>query len=188
MSYDIEIKASDMEVNERLHDYVTSKADKLERYINDIQKITVELKHEKTARQATDRYICQMTLRIKGDVLRAEEQMDDIYTAFDSALDKIQRRIERYKGKHYRGRGDRTTLAEVTMEKYKKEEETEQEIVIARRKKFTLIPMDELEAIEQMRMLGHEDFFVFYNIDTASVNVLYRRRDNSYGLIETEVG
>jgi putative sigma-54 modulation protein len=60
--------------------------------------------------------------------------------------------------------------------------------VIARRKRFTLVPMDETEAIEQMELLGHEDFFVFYNIDTNSVNVLYRRRDNTYGLIETEIG
>ncbi len=188
MSYEIEIKASDMEVNERLQDYVTSKADKLDRYVNDIQKVTIELRNEKTARQANDRFICQMTLRIKGDVLRAEERMDDIYTAYDSALDKLQRQIERYKGKRNRGRGDGITLADVTLESYAKEADEEEGMVIARRKKFILKPMDEEEAIEQMRMLGHEDFFVFYNVDTNSVNVLYRRHDASYGLIETEIG
>lgn len=188
MSYDIEIKASDMGVDERLQDYVTSKAEKLDRYINDIQKVTIELRHAKTARQASDRYKSQITMQIKGNVLRAEERTDEIYTAFDSALDKLHRRIERYKGKRYRGRGDGTSLAEAALENISYDEEDLDEPVIARRKKFTLIPMDEQEAIEQMRMLGHEDFFVFYNVDTATVNVLYRRRDDSYGLIETVVG
>lgn len=188
MSYDIEIKASDMGVDERLQDYVTSKAEKLDRYINDIQKVTVELRHAKTARQAVDRFITQITMQLKGSVLRAEERTDDIYTAYDSALDKLQRRIERYKGKRYRGRGDGTSLAQAALENISYEEEEPDEPEIARRKKFTLIPMDEREAIEQMRMLGHEDFFVFYNVDTATVNVLYRRRDDSYGLIETVVG
>jgi putative sigma-54 modulation protein len=60
--------------------------------------------------------------------------------------------------------------------------------VIARRKSFTLVPMDELEAIEQMRLLEHENFFIFYNANTSSINVLYRRRDGDYGLIEPNLG
>ena len=68
------------------------------------------------------------------------------------------------------------------------EEEFEEEPVIARRKQFTLIPMDENEAIEQMKLLGHEDFFVFYNVNTNAINVLYHRRDGSYGLIEPQLG
>ena len=60
--------------------------------------------------------------------------------------------------------------------------------MIARRKKFSLVPMDELEAIEQMNLLGHEDFFIFYNIGNNAVNVLYKRRDGTYGIIEPELG
>ncbi len=60
--------------------------------------------------------------------------------------------------------------------------------VIARRKKFTLIPMDEMEALEQMSLLGHNNFFVFYNANTNMVNVLYKRRDGAFGLIEPEIG
>lgn len=60
--------------------------------------------------------------------------------------------------------------------------------LITRRKTFTLVPMDEMEALEQMKALGHENFFVFYNINTNSVNVLYQRRDGTYGLIETRLG
>jgi putative sigma-54 modulation protein len=60
--------------------------------------------------------------------------------------------------------------------------------VIVKRKRFVLTPMDEYEAIEQMKLLGHEDFFIFYNVNTSGINVLYKRRDQSYGLIEPEVG
>jgi putative sigma-54 modulation protein len=68
------------------------------------------------------------------------------------------------------------------------EEEVQEAPEIIRRKKFTLIPMDEREAIEQSQLLGHEDFFVFFNVNSNSVNVLYTRRDGTLGLIETEVG
>jgi putative sigma-54 modulation protein len=67
------------------------------------------------------------------------------------------------------------------------EEEEEIPAVIARRKRFTLAPMDELEAVEQMNMLGHENFFVFYNANTSEINVLYKRRDGTYGLIEPDL-
>jgi putative sigma-54 modulation protein len=60
--------------------------------------------------------------------------------------------------------------------------------VIARRKRFVLVPMDEMEALDQMGLLGHENFFVFYNVNTNGINILYRRRDGTYGLIEPEVG
>lgn len=60
--------------------------------------------------------------------------------------------------------------------------------IIARRKEFTLVPMDELEAIEQMKLLGHENFFVFYNVNTNAINILYTRRDGTYGLIEPKLG
>ena len=67
-------------------------------------------------------------------------------------------------------------------------DEVEEIPVIARRKSFTMTPMDELEAVEQMKLLGHENFFVFYNANTNAINVLYTRRDGSYGLIEPKVG
>jgi len=110
----------------------------------------------------------------------------------DTALDKIQRRIERYKGKRYRGRGDGRSAAEVVPQPEEvvevEEEETEEVTpMIVRRKRFILQPMDEMEAIEQMSLLGHENFFIFYNINTHAINVLYRRRDGTLGLIEPEI-
>ena len=102
----------------------------------------------------------------------------------------MQRQIERFKGKHYRGRGDGKSTAEVSpIPVVVDEDETgELGVMIARRKNFALLPMDEMEALEQMQLLGHENFFLFYNANSNAVNVLYRRRDGSYGLIEPEVG
>ena len=100
----------------------------------------------------------------------------------------MQRRIERFKGKHYRGRGDGKSAAEVTETAVPEEESGELGPVIARRKHFPILPMNELEAIEQMLLLGHENFFIFFNPNTNAINVLYRRRDGTYGLIEPEYG
>jgi putative sigma-54 modulation protein len=101
----------------------------------------------------------------------------------------MQRQVERYKGKHYRGRGDGRSAAEVIEEEMHVDEETGQLLpLIGRRKKFIVLPMNEEEAVEQMRLLGHDNFFIFFNAEQNSMQVLYRRRDGSYGLIEPVVG
>jgi putative sigma-54 modulation protein len=177
-----------MEVNDRLHDYAWQKVSKLEKYLNNIHEARVDLAYAKSARSAADRQVAQITIRGKGFILRSEERADDIFAALDTAVDKMQRQIERYKGKRHRGRGDGRSAAEVAFPPEMEEEEEEEGPIIARRKHFSLAPMDEIEAIEQMELLGHESFFVFYNVNTNSVNVLYRRRDGTYGLIETDAG
>lgn len=195
MAIQVEVKSNGFEVGDRLFDYVSTKSEKLERYISGVEEVRVELTYAKTARMASDRYVAQITLNGKKMLLRAEERADDVSAAFDLALDKLQRRIERYKGKRYRGRGDSLSMGEAAMEIIEEElaaemaEElaAESEPVIARRKKFTLYPMDELEAVEQSKLLGHENFFIFFNMDTNSVNVLYLRRDGTYGLIDTDI-
>jgi putative sigma-54 modulation protein len=101
-------------------------------------------------------------------------------------LDKLQRQIERYKGKRQRGRNGRGAPEAVSPPVEEVEEEAGP--TIARRKRFPVAPMDELEAIEQMSLLGHESFFVFFNVASNSINVLYRRRDGTYGLIEPVIG
>ena len=186
MPFEIEITGRNLEITDRLNDYVTKKVSKLDRYLNDIQEAHVELAYAKSARSASDRQVAQLTIRGKGFILRAEERADDIYAALDTALDKMQRRIERYKGKRNRGRGDGRSAAEVVP--YIEGEEEDEAPLIARRKHFVISPMDEAEAIEQMNLLGHEDFFVFFNAATNSINVLYKRRDGTYGLIEPEIG
>ncbi len=187
MSAPVEIYTRNLELNDRMRDLVDRKVGKLDRYIQGIQTVRVDLTHNKGARSASDRYVAEITVYGKRFMLRAEERADDILTALDASLEKMQRQIRRYKGKRYRGRGDRTSVAEASMAAMEAEEE-EEAPVIARRKRFVLVPMDEMEAIEQMQLLGHDNFFVFFNVNTNSINVLYRRRDGTYGIIEPELG
>jgi putative sigma-54 modulation protein len=189
MTLDVEISGRNFEVTERIREYVDKKVSKLDRYLPGIEEARVDLAYIKSARSAADRQVAQITVWGKGFILRSEERADDIFAAIDIAVDKIQRRIERYKGKRYRGRGDGKPAAEFVLEQQFEEEDTsELPPLIVRRKQFMLTPMDELEALEQMELLGHENFFIFFNANTNSINVLYRRRDGSFGLIEPEVG
>lgn len=195
MALKVDIFAKNMEVNERLNDYVTKKVSKLDRFLNGIEETRVDLAYIKSARSQSDRQVAQITVWGKGFILRTEERADDIFTAVDAALDKMQRQIERLKGKRAHGRGDGTpasgvpaVVAPEVEETFDFESEEEEIPVIARRKVFTLTPMDELEAVEQMKLLGHDNFFVFYNANTNQINVLYRRRDGQYGLIEPKIG
>jgi putative sigma-54 modulation protein len=188
MTLDVQVYGRNIEVTDRIQDYVTKKVSKLDRYLIGIEEARVDVAYVKSARSAADRQVAQITVRGKGFILRSEERSDDIFTALDAALEKLQRRIERYKGKHYKGRGDGRSAAEVVPEATPEEESEELGPVIARRKRFTLVPMDEMEALEQMALLGHENFFVFYNVNTNAVNVLYKRRDGTYGMIEPAIG
>ncbi len=190
MTVKIDIFTKNLELTERLSEYVYSKVDKLEKFLNEVDECRVDLSHIKTARNANDRHVAQLTLRGKGFILRSEERSDSIFSAIDAAIDKMRRQIRRYKGKRDRGRGDGQTIAQAIEESYPEplEEETDEQPVIARRKRFQLMPMNEMEAVEQMRLLGHENFFVFYNANTSEFNVLYKRRDGTYGIIEPEIG
>ena len=188
MANKIETLARNMRLTDNTREYVEKKAAKLERYLQEIDEIRVELSHNKTARNANDRHVAQVTLRGKGFILRTEERSDDLHATIDIALDKMQRQIERYKGKHYRGRGDGRSASDVSEEEWPVDETGELLPLIARRKKFVLVPMTEDEAVEQMRLLGHDNFFVFFNVEQNSTQVLYRRRNGTYGLIEPIVG
>jgi len=190
MTLEVELYGRNLEITDRIQDYVDKKVSRLDRYLPGIEEARVDVAYVKSARSAADRQVAQITIRGRGFILRSEERADDIFTALDTALDKMQRRIERYKGKRYRGRGDGKSASEVVpqvIEETVEEEGVETPNIIARRKKFLMVPMDEQEAIEQMSLLGHENFFIFYNINTKAVNVLYRRRDGTFGLIEPEI-
>ena len=191
MAHKVEAVARNMRLTDNTREYVEKKAAKLERYLQGIDEIRVELSHAKTARNAADRQVAQITVRGKRFLLRTEERADDLHAAFDAALDKMQRQVDRYKGKHYHGRGDGRSAAEVVLEEEElaiDEDTGELMPLIARRKKFAILPMNEDEAIEQMRLLGHDNFFVFFNAEQNAIQVLYRRRNGSYGLIEPVIG
>jgi putative sigma-54 modulation protein len=186
MTVKVDIFARNLEVDDRIKDLVTQKASKLDRYLSEIEQVKVDLDYIKSAREATDRFVAQITVRGRRALLRTEERSDELRTAFDLAIDKMQRQLERYKGKHYRSRGERRSTAEVAA--LPAAETVEPVSIISHRKTFDLVPMSEAEALEQMKYLGHDNFFIFINIETDSISVLYRRRDDTYGLIEPKIG
>lgn len=192
MAIPVNVVGRNMQVTDRAREYVTKKVSKFDRYLTNIEEAVVELRHDASARSATDRHVAQITVYGKRLMLRSEERNSDLFAAIDAAVDKIQRQIARYKGKKYRGRGTSESVSQQVMEEellaLEREAAEEEEPVIARRKRFLLYPMDEREAIEQMKLLGHDNFFVFYNATTDRINVLYRRRDGTYGLIDPEIG
>jgi putative sigma-54 modulation protein len=186
MTAAVEIFGRELKVDKTLEDYVQSRAAKLDRYLDGVEGVRVELAYKKGARAADDRFKAQITLRGKKFVLRAEERTDQVNSAFDAALDKIQRQMERYKGKHYVGKA-RAKLTEQEMVEAETAAEAEPVAQVVRTKKFMLLPMDVAEAVQQMELVGHEQFFVFYNMDAGCVSVLYKRGDGNYGLINTEM-
>jgi putative sigma-54 modulation protein len=173
------IKAKNIEVTEWLREYVETKIGKLDRYLPSISEARVELSTEKV-KSAQDSQVAQITLRSNGTILRAEERTDDIFASIDAVLDKIHRQIARYKGKR-RARGRRARGEPLPIEEL--EEEAHH---IVRVKQFSMVPMAQDEAIEQMELLGH-DFFVFFNSEVEGINVLYRRKDGDYGLLQPEL-
>jgi putative sigma-54 modulation protein len=123
----------------------------------------------------------------RGKLLRAEERSGDILAAVDAAIDKMYRQIDRYKGRGKRRR--RGKARDVAEELFEVEEELDLDFEtgpVVRRKRFAMTPMTEGEAIEQLELLDH-DFFVYYDADAASVNVVYRRKDGGYGILEPEL-
>ena len=187
MATAVKIHARDMNVSSRLREYVEKKVGKLDRYLPTISEAHMELAEVPSARSQDDRHVAQLTLHINRAILRAEERQGDIFAAVDAVLDKMQRQIERYKGKHFRGRGNGAGAESLVPEEEVPVEGPPAGAVV-RRKRFVLTPMNEPEAMEQMQLLGHEDFFVFYNAETNRVNVLYRRRGDDFGLIDPEIG
>ncbi len=187
MAVPVDITVRNIELSDRLKDYVTKKVEKLDRYLDTVEAAKVDLSYVKSARSANDRQVAQLTVRGKGVLLRAEERSDDIFASVDAVLEKIHRQMERFKGKHWRGRGDGRSVAKVTRKAVTEGPlASSAKPLIARRKRFPVAPISEEEAVEQMAQLGHEEFFVFLNATTRRINVLYRRRDGSYGLLDPE--
>ncbi len=98
MTVKVEISTHNLELSKRLEDYITKKAEKLDRHLEVLEEAKVDLAYEKTARNSEDRQVAQITVRGEGVLLRAEERTDDIFAAYDTALEKINRQIERVQG------------------------------------------------------------------------------------------
>jgi putative sigma-54 modulation protein len=149
--------------------------------------VRVDLSSQNT-RNALQRQSAQITVRDgRGTILRAEERSNDMFASVDAVIDKLYRQIKRYRGKrrdNRRGGGqDEMVIGEPLPFEEAEELDVDEEISIVRRKQFPLRPMLSDEAIEQMELLGH-NFFVFFNADEEAVNVVYRRHDGNYGLLQ----
>lgn len=186
------VHGKNMEISDWMKSYVEKKLGKLDRYLPIIDETRVELSVERT-KSANHSQVCQVTVHSKGAILRAEERAGDMRDAVDAVVDKMYRQIARYKGKRWnRGRAGAGAesggepLPLVEMEEGEGEGEGENAEYIVRRKHFVANPMDEEEAIQQMELLGH-DFFIFFNVDAAGLNVVYKRKDGQYGLLQPEV-
>ncbi len=184
MTVQVNVFNRNITVGEKLSDQIQRKVSGLDRFLEDITEARVDVSST-NARSANEREVIQITVQGKGFILRAEERSADIVTSLNLAVDTMQRRIKRYKGKrNQRWKQGAGFEPDILFE----EDEIVETPVIARRKGFLLRPMDEWEAIEQMELLGHTNFFVFYNAQTEAINVLYRRFDGTLGLIQTEIG
>jgi putative sigma-54 modulation protein len=181
---ELQITGRNMDMTQRLDDYVQRKAEKLDRYMPNISSARMELSVENT-KSAADRQVAQLTIRSdRGVILRAEERTGDMFTSIDAVMDKMSRQIARYKGKRQRAR--REAPPEDLGLPIEIEAFDEEEGQVVRTKRFSVAPMVQEEAVEQMELLGH-DFFVFFNADEEGINVLYCRKDGNYGLLIPEL-
>lgn len=184
---DLIVKSRNGKVSDRQQTYIKEKLGRLERYLDKISKVTVEVAEEQR-RNEGNIHRAQVTLvGDHGILLRAEERAGDLYAAIDVVSDNLQRQIQRYKDKHWRRgklRRHGGEIVEVGAEANGATMATEDDARprIVRTKEFQVKPMFSDEAVEQMELLGH-DFFVFRDAGTSEINVLYRRNDGNYGLI-----
>ena len=185
---ELKIHAQNINVTTRLRNYVEKKTGRLDRFMPNLEEVRVDLSVQK-ARNAVERQVAQVTIRDRrGTILRAEEKSSDIFSAIDAVVDKLYRQIQRYRGRRRRNwrnnqGGEMAYMGEPLPIDEPEEDEANGKIV--RSKRFSLQPMPAEEAIEQMELLGH-DFFVFFNSEEETINVLYRRHDGDYGLLQPE--
>lgn len=177
---ELQITGKKIKLVPAVQQYIERKLGKLDRHLPNIVSSKVEVSEEKT-KSSQQRFVVQVTVDSNGVLLRGEERGEDIFAAIDKVTAIMSRRIERYKGKLY-DKGKGSSFARGTGEEA---ESTELRNVV-KVKRFTVQPLSVDEAIEQMELLAH-DFFLFLNDDTGEINLLYRRKDGNYGLIEPKL-
>ncbi|HEY5532638.1 MAG TPA: ribosome-associated translation inhibitor RaiA [Candidatus Anoxymicrobiaceae bacterium] len=182
------IKGKNIEVTEALRDHARQKVMKIEKLDLGFKEIEVKLIIEKNPSIQINQ-IAELTLYGSGRILRATERDRDMYVAIDKAVSKLARQIKKYHGKQINRtqaqESDRTQAQESALRaQFIPTSPSEGMPVIVKEKSIALKPMTPEEAALQMEMLGH-DFFVFVNADTDNTNVIYRRKDGDFGLIDT---
>jgi putative sigma-54 modulation protein len=199
---ELTVKSRNGKLSERQQAHIEEKLRKLDRYLDGITDIHVDVRQEMN-RDAGEVYRVQATLTgLNGVLLRAEERSADLYAAIDEVQSVLQRQIRRYKDKYWhRARRDRQIAAEaaahaavvpapgnepVTADDVLAEAEEAPQRDILRSKAFKLQPLHVDDAIERMELLGHS-FFVFQDIGDGRISIVYRRRDGNYGVILPQV-
>ena len=168
-----------VEVTDSIKSYIEQKIGRLDKYLESPNDITATVVCKIRGKEQ----IVEVTIPLKGVLLRSEESHDDLYAAIDIASDKLERQIRKNKTRMNRKYKDESIGVNFDIIDDKDVEEEPSSIV--KRKQIEMKPMSEDEAILQMELLGHE-FFVFKNIESNEVDVLYRRKDGDYGIIETK--
>jgi putative sigma-54 modulation protein len=178
----LQVKGRNVEVSDSIRSYAEAKLAKLEKLVKDPTRVEVELRVEKNP-SISDNHVAEATVFTKGPTLRARESSADMKASIDQLVDKLERQVKRYREKRRRGRpphGVPQPVEEAPMTPTDSEES-----MIVKTKQFAIKPMTAEEAVLQLDLIGH-DFFVFKNAETEQINVVYRRRDGNYGLIEPE--
>ena len=173
----IKVSGKNIELTNALRERVEKKLSKFEKYFNPDTEANATLTVEK------NRHIIEVTIPFNGVILRGEEATEDMYTSIDNVVEKLERQIAKYRTKLER----RIKDGSVRFENFSfDQEEDDEEPKIVKTKRFAMKPMPVEEAVLQMELLGH-NFFMFYNADSDEVNVVYKRKDGNYGLIEPTI-
>jgi putative sigma-54 modulation protein len=190
----IRVQGKNLAITDALRSYVTEKLSKLPRYFDQVQDAQVVLGVARDRNRGREQY-AEMTVWCDGLVLRAEESSADMYASIDLAAGKLERQIEKYRSRmiekrrqnESRKRQRQEESAEIALRAGPSSEVPGEASApsIVRTKRFALKPMTAEEAALQLELLGHE-FFVFRHAGSQEINVLYKRRDGNYGLIEPE--
>jgi putative sigma-54 modulation protein len=184
---DILVKGRNIPVTEALERYAWEKVERVARFFDDersVSRAEIELIHERNP-SISEPEVAEATLFINGSVLKAREASEDMYASIDRMSDKLERQVKRFRGRQIdRWQGHlKNPPAPEAVQPFVVEEEEEIETRIVRTKQFQMKPMSAEEAVLQLELLDH-DFYVFTSADTGDINVVYRRRDGNYGLIE----
>jgi putative sigma-54 modulation protein len=177
----LQVKGRNLEISEQIRTYAEEKLGKLDRLVSDPTRVELELAVEKNPSIA-DNHVAEATVWTKGPVLRARETSADMKASIDQLVGKLERQVKRYREKRRVAPRRHAREGGVTAEAAPLEVD-EDETTIVKTKQFAVTPMSPEEAVLQLELVGH-DFFVFRNAETEIINVVYRRRDGDYGLIE----
>ena len=179
------VKGRNIFVTPALEEYALGKVERVSKFFDDQRsdsRAEVELIHERNP-SVVEAEVAEATLFINGSVLKAREASGDMYASIDKMADKLERQVRRYRGRQIDRWQGQTKNVRPPQEEEKELEEEEIGARIVRTKQFQMKPMGAEEAVLQMDLLDH-DFFVFTSAETGDINVVYRRRDGDYGLIE----